>query len=600
MVAVTQLSPVPVTRAAVRWSLGHALPNRLLRRAAKQGDLHGRMFVATQTSGLAALEPIMEELRASGPFYRGKYASVSVDNAAVRALLSNPDAGSAFAPADGESRLARLQAWSMQGAPLGPLNPPSLLVTEPPDHTRYRKLVSRVFSVRAVEQLRGRTAADRDRPPRPARSDQPASTSWRRTAACCRSPSSPRSSASRSPTARRCCASVPRPHPASTSGCRGGSSAASSRRCASSTTGWGTTSRDLRRHPGDDLLSQLVAAHGGRREPHRGRAARPPPGWCSPRASRPPSTCSATASSLLAGDPEQRSAAAPSATTSGPTPSTRCCGSTHRCCSPAGCRRGHRGGRRADARGVRDGRRCSAGANRDPRSSRPGRFDVTRENARDHVAFSAGRHYCLGAALARMEGEVGSADAVRALPRPARRARRRTPEHPHPAWLRTAPGHAEPHDLSDRVDGTLAPWTLGPTAAPGGSPLPSRPTWCAVPSSSSRRRRDCCRTGCLRGPVGRSLTTSSPWPRPSPPAYVWSSAPGPASSSWTCSPPRSPTQAHRRVPDGVYDVLVDGRLAGPSQRHRRQRPHHRHDGRIRRHPARPGRDPAVRRPAGRA
>ena len=45
----------------------------------------------------------------------------------------------------------------MQDAPLGPLTPPSLLVTEPPDHTRYRKLVSRVFSVRAVEKLRGRT-----------------------------------------------------------------------------------------------------------------------------------------------------------------------------------------------------------------------------------------------------------------------------------------------------------------------------------------------------------------------------------------------------------------------------------------------------------
>ena len=49
-----------------------------------------------------------------------------------------------------------------------------------------------------------------------------------------------------------------------------------------------------------------------------------------------------------------------------------------------------------------------AGANRDPRVfPEPGRFDVTRENARDHVSFSAGRHYCLGAALARMEGEVG-------------------------------------------------------------------------------------------------------------------------------------------------------------------------------------------------
>ena len=49
-----------------------------------------------------------------------------------------------------------------------------------------------------------------------------------------------------------------------------------------------------------------------------------------------------------------------------------------------------------------------AGANRDPRVfADPDRFDVARENARDHVSFSGGRHYCLGASLARMEGEVG-------------------------------------------------------------------------------------------------------------------------------------------------------------------------------------------------
>ncbi len=49
-----------------------------------------------------------------------------------------------------------------------------------------------------------------------------------------------------------------------------------------------------------------------------------------------------------------------------------------------------------------------AGANRDPEVfPQPEEFDVARENAREHVSFSAGRHYCLGAALARMEGEVG-------------------------------------------------------------------------------------------------------------------------------------------------------------------------------------------------
>jgi cytochrome P450 len=49
-----------------------------------------------------------------------------------------------------------------------------------------------------------------------------------------------------------------------------------------------------------------------------------------------------------------------------------------------------------------------AGANRDPVVfSGPERFDVARPNAKDHVSFSGGRHYCLGASLARMEGEVG-------------------------------------------------------------------------------------------------------------------------------------------------------------------------------------------------
>jgi cytochrome P450 len=49
-----------------------------------------------------------------------------------------------------------------------------------------------------------------------------------------------------------------------------------------------------------------------------------------------------------------------------------------------------------------------AAANRDPQVfPGPHRFDIERPNAGKHLAFSSGRHFCLGAALARAEGEVG-------------------------------------------------------------------------------------------------------------------------------------------------------------------------------------------------
>ncbi|HEV7452534.1 MAG TPA: cytochrome P450 [Pseudonocardiaceae bacterium] len=48
-----------------------------------------------------------------------------------------------------------------------------------------------------------------------------------------------------------------------------------------------------------------------------------------------------------------------------------------------------------------------AAANRDPSTyPNPAQFDITRDGGPEHLAFSSGIHYCLGAPLARLEGEV--------------------------------------------------------------------------------------------------------------------------------------------------------------------------------------------------
>jgi cytochrome P450 len=58
-----------------------------------------------------------------------------------------------------------------------------------------------------------------------------------------------------------------------------------------------------------------------------------------------------------------------------------------------------------------------AGANRDPVTfAEPDRFDVHRANARQHLAFAVGPHFCVGAQLARLEAAAAIAALLDQLP----------------------------------------------------------------------------------------------------------------------------------------------------------------------------------------
>lgn len=119
--------------------------------SAKTGDPQARLLLDPQIR--ADPFAFYDDLRAHGPLVRARVSYLTVDHALAHELLRSED----FRVIELGSNLPGPLGWLEQRTrpeALHPLRPPSLLAVEPPAHTRYRKTVSSVFTSRAVAALR--------------------------------------------------------------------------------------------------------------------------------------------------------------------------------------------------------------------------------------------------------------------------------------------------------------------------------------------------------------------------------------------------------------------------------------------------------------
>jgi len=390
-------------RRRIRWGLRHGLVRRAFGRQIRAGDLGARLL----------LDPAMvadpfshyDTLRSRGRLVNTGVVLTTTHHDLSTAILRSPDFGVIGGPAGRAPAPLRFAVRLAGPGPLGPAEPPSMLSTDAPDHTRYRKLVTRAFSARAVAALRTRTeeiAADlldglARRPSADLIDDYagllPATVIAEMLGAPLRM--------------------------------RGqflewGAGAALSLDAGLSYRDFRRSELDLgalqswmldhfahvRSNPGENILSALVHA-----QTEEGRLTEDELTSIAMLllAAGFETTVNliGNGAALLTADPSQLALLRAEPGRWG-----NAVEEVLRHDSPVQ-RTGRIALRDTKVAGewVRAGQAVLlllGGANRDPAVfTEPSRFDVTRANAGDHVAFSSGIHYCLGAGLARMEGEVG-------------------------------------------------------------------------------------------------------------------------------------------------------------------------------------------------
>ncbi|RNL60853.1 cytochrome P450 [Nocardioides marmoriginsengisoli] len=103
--------------------------------------------------------PTYELLRGADPIVRGPVVSSTVDHQAANEILRSDDFGTAAGHAELPPFLRRVLERVADPYSLSPVDKPSLLALDPPDHTRHRKLVARAFTARRITALEDRVTS---------------------------------------------------------------------------------------------------------------------------------------------------------------------------------------------------------------------------------------------------------------------------------------------------------------------------------------------------------------------------------------------------------------------------------------------------------
>ena len=139
----------------LRWTVQSLVPQLVLRRSAREGQLGAKL--AVDRSLWDDPFPTYEEMRAHGPLMTGGLVYSTTSHPVATEVLRNPAFRVGVGSAERLPPLARrLLAMSVDPWAVGPAEPPSMLAVDPPDHTRYRRLVSKVFTARAMEAMQPR------------------------------------------------------------------------------------------------------------------------------------------------------------------------------------------------------------------------------------------------------------------------------------------------------------------------------------------------------------------------------------------------------------------------------------------------------------